>query len=210
MRPLKMNFILFILLFFSLIVSSQNIGINEPNPKGEFHVSDPFQFQGVTFMGTGVDDLIADVSGFTGSGAINFLVEIIDAVSEPNLFWVSIDGGETWSAEILIDSVPINLGFGVWISFASTTGHDLFDIWSFEVEPDYLNGLLVKNGKVGIGTTNPNYELDVIGDLNVSGQLYNSGSVMEFVEEIDDLQDAKALQILEDIAIHFWGTKPGT
>jgi hypothetical protein len=59
------------------------------------------------------------------------------------------------------------------------------------VESNVGNGnLLVANGKVGIGTTSPTYDLDVSGDIRATGSIY--GDLVGTVENADKVDDYHA------------------
>ena len=51
-------------------------------------------------------------------------------------------------------------------------------ISSLWTEEDNSNNIYYNNGNVGIGTNNPNYDLDVTGNINFSGNITNNGSAL--------------------------------
>lgn len=131
------------------------VGIGLTQPEGKFQINEPKALAGFTFAGTGLNDLKIDFSGFTETDSIRFIVEVFDGTVVPNLIRVSYDNGLTWTNPEGI--VPnMDFGFGVTGLFDNDNGHTTNDIWSFTVFPDYGQVVIVKEGKVGIGSSNPN------------------------------------------------------
>ena len=145
-----------------IINTGSQVGIGETNPQGVLHVSQPFSYSGVSFAGTGLNDLTADVSGFSGSGTASYVIRIQNAGPNPNIIEISNDGGATFGAPVPINN-PIVLANGVSASFAATGGHTFGDQWAWSIGIAYNDMLVAKDGKVGIGTTTPSALLDVNG-----------------------------------------------
>lgn len=91
----------------------------------------------VTHGGSGLDDIT--VSGdFTGSGEVAYKVAI-DGTSTTNTFKWSDDGGLTWDATtVSMTGSAQTLNNGMTLTFAATTGHTLYDYWTFTVSPTNL------------------------------------------------------------------------
>ena len=113
-----------------------------------------------SFSGTGNDDIT--ISG-NYNGTIEDTLRIkIDGTSTPNTFTWSLDGGSTWEATgVDCSTSDVLLQDGIWVLWASTTGHVLDDYWdatltSWAVS---LSGLTansnVYNAVSRIGTTLP-------------------------------------------------------
>ena len=147
---------------YMIMNTGSQVGIGETNPQGVLHVSQPFNFSGVSFTGTGLNDLTADVSGFSGSGTASYVIRIQNAGPNPNIIEISNDGGATFGAPVPINN-PIVLANGVSASFAALTGHTFADQWTWNIGIAYKDMLVAKDGKVGIGTTTPSALLDVNG-----------------------------------------------
>jgi hypothetical protein len=86
--------------------------------------------------GTGTDDLsIGFTTAYTGHLDATWRVEI-DGTGTPDTFKWSKDGGVTWeevTREIAGAATEMLLDDGVYIEFASTTGHTSGDYWDFTV-----------------------------------------------------------------------------
>lgn len=82
------------------------------------------------FAGVGLNDLAIDTpDGYAGIVARIFIIQIdftgiIDTVKWSN------NGGATWTPGTPIDA-PIDLGYGITVSFAASTGHSLDESWTF-------------------------------------------------------------------------------
>ena len=135
-----------------------NVGIGEQNPSGKLHVSSPGEWLGVIFTGTGLNDLITDNSGYNGTGPTSYAFRIQNSGPAPNLIEKSIDGGTSWSSPFPI-SPDIDAGYGVVVNFENTSGHTYGDRWDWIVNESFLDALVVKEDKIGIGTNSPNYLL---------------------------------------------------
>ena len=152
-----------------------NVGIGISSPLGELHVSNPAEWLGVTFSGTGLDDIAVDQAGYNGTGTTQYIAEVTNAGPNPNLFKWSNDNGATWSADINMATSGIDLGYGVTIGFGALFGHTFGDQWSWSVSESYPNGLIVRDGNVGIGTDMPNAKLDVTEDALIHGLTVGRG-----------------------------------
>ena len=151
------------------ITDNGNVGIGEANPQGILHVSQPAPIAGINFAGTGVNDLITNTSGYNGTGTTVYAIRIQNAGPTPNVIEVSNDGGASWAAPQPIAN-PITMANGVTASFNNTGGHSFGDQWTWSVSESFYNILVVKDGKIGIGTASPGYLLEVKGqDANING-----------------------------------------
>ena len=63
----------------------------------------------------------------------------------------------------------------------------LLNVWTENIG----GGVYYTEGNVGIGLTNPQYDLDVVGDINFTGSLYNNGA--EFVSGVGIRSDSNII-----------------
>ncbi len=151
----------------------QNVGIGTENPQGELHVTKPAPKVEITFTGSGLNDLIVNQSGFTGDAQISYYIRVENVGPDPNLFRWSNDG-INYSLDMPMSSSAISLNNGLTISFSNTNGHSYGDEWTFSISPPYPDGLVVKNGNVGVGTSSPISRLDVEGAINIGNKLVSA------------------------------------
>lgn len=163
---------------FNVVVTDDAfVGIGTNSPQGELHVSNPSEFAGVTFTGTGLNDLIIDPSSYNGTGNTDYIVIVTNPGPTPNVIKWSNDNGSTWTENIDMAYAGIVVGNGVSIGFTNLSGHIYNDEWSFTVGESFMDGLVVKEGKVGIGTSNPDEKLTVDGIIkSTSGFKYSDGT----------------------------------
>ena len=150
------------------ITDNGKVGIGEANPQGILHVSQPSAFTGVSFTGSGLNDLSANNGGYSGIGTNSYVIRISNPGPTPNIIEISNDGGTTFGSPVAISN-PVVLANGVAATFAATGGHTFGDQWAWSAGQAYNDVLVAKDGKVGIGTAAPVATLDVNGTLKISG-----------------------------------------
>jgi len=141
---------------------------SDNNSTGE----DDWISDGVTFAGSGTDDLTAG-GPYTGTDELDIVVKIDGDALDPETFTWSDDGGSTWEAAGVACTVaPFELVDGMTVSFGAVTGHTDDDIWEFDVIPPEANSL------EGVGYTtwlNWNWEGGWDGAEGSHGHVINIG-----------------------------------
>ncbi|MFO7614428.1 MAG: fibrobacter succinogenes major paralogous domain-containing protein [Bacteroidales bacterium] len=127
------------------------VGIGETNPQGRLHVSDPGEWAGIVFTGTGLNDLEVDVSGYSGTGATMYAIRIQNSGPNPNMIEISSDGGSSWSSPIPI-APNIDMDYGVYANYTNAYGHTYDDLWEWTVNESYPDILYIAGGSVNIGS----------------------------------------------------------
>jgi len=132
------------------VLESGFVGIGAPAPTHELNVVGNANITGNLTLGE----------------KINFaLGEVIDNIVDG---WITITGGLNVTENLEIGgNVTINrlVSKNGNISFYNNTGNE--------------NVRITNDGKVGIGTSNPTHELNVVGDANVTGVVYSTKDVQE-------------------------------
>ena len=82
-----------------------------------------------SFFGSGLDDI--SITGTYSGGLTKEYVVKISVVGVTDSFQWSNDGGQTFSANVLITGGAQLLELGISVTFTATTGHTLNDYWSF-------------------------------------------------------------------------------
>lgn len=176
-------------LFFSISMQAQNVGIGTTSPQGEFHVSTPNQITGPIFIGSGLDDIVVDFDpeAAISSGA-QYTIVVDNAGPNPNLIDIYFNDNLLYN-DVPMANSGIVLGTGITIGFESLFGHTYNDSWLITIAPGTLDQFIVAGKNVGIGTGSPVYDLDLVGDLNLTGNIYKNGVPDAHIESIDALND---------------------
>jgi hypothetical protein len=88
---------------------------------------------------------------------------------------------------------------GVWTNGMILGGEDylLFASSKDGILDDPSVTLTFRNGKLGIGNTIPKYELDIIGSINVTNNIYGNLCIPTYTQEqIDNLQPSDGMLVL--------------
>jgi len=178
------------------VADSGNIGIGTTNP---LYKLDIYQDNFGWLIGEphhfwfGVLDDMSTGGVFTGSEEMSYIVEI-DSEGTPDTFIWTDDGWLTSTSAVAITGGTQPLSKGVYVSFSNTTGHsdyyETYDRWEFSVtsQPSTTVNLfgvrdwqgnyafhIDSNGYVGIGTSAPDYELDVLGTIQAYNFINSAG-----------------------------------
>jgi hypothetical protein len=153
------------ILFSTSLVFAQNVGINTQDPQGDLHVVSPLMFEGPSFLGWGNDDVHVNYENYSGNEIRTYIIQVTDDFSDPNLFIWSDDGGWNWSTDEAMSTSPVALSHGILVYWEATNGHFYNDMWQWTVGKD-LDGLLIKDGIVGVGTNepDPSAQLDIVSN----------------------------------------------
>ncbi len=199
------SFKLVFLLSMALVVqiNAQNVGIGTDNPTGSLHVFQPNTISESTFTGSGLDDLVIVFDEMVNQPSnVSYKITLQNAGPVPNLIDVFVDGNQLFS-ELPIANEGIAIGPGLEIGFEALSGHTFGDAWSIDVSSGNLDQLIVKDDKVGIGIAEPNFNLDVDGDIGFTGDLLQNGIPYKPNLSLNDLEDGinnSTLLALGDLA----------
>ncbi|MBU1716504.1 MAG: hypothetical protein KKG70_12940, partial [Proteobacteria bacterium] len=127
------------------------VGIGTQTPNGELHVVSTQIVPGVVgFSGTGLDDIVVDSTGYTGTGTVAYAVRVQNVGPNPDQIEYSADGGGNWSSPTDMVASGLDIGNGVTIGFAALDGHTYGDQWSWTVSLVNVDGIVVSGGKVAV------------------------------------------------------------
>ena len=139
------------------------VGIGTTSPQGEFQINDHFIWAGVTFNGTGQNDILVDGT-YSGTGETYYIVQVTEVTNDRDFFKWSDNNGATWEENVEMDHSDIDLSYGISIGFEDLDGHTVGDQWLWMMSEN-SKVFIVKNGMVGIGTIYPGATLDVAGHI---------------------------------------------
>ena len=135
------------------VTASGNVGIGHTSPSGKLHVSD------LSKALTGTVSVTVDTAAVTGSGT-SFTTELSDG-----------DRIKIGSKILIVQSITDNTNL--------TLTSDHTDGANGATAYTDSNRLIVTSaGNVGIGTTNPGYKLEVVGDINATVNLRAAGNII--------------------------------
>lgn len=137
-----------------IVKRSGRVGILRDNPDVELHVNGSIKASNMDLIGsfTCADTLTTNNLNVTGSySVVNTVIRETDTLTIRNL-------GTSNALRVYQD------GAGAYevAEFVSYAGHTM---------------MITNTGRVGVGSTIPAYKLDVVGDINFTGDLYQDGAL---------------------------------
>ncbi len=164
------------------------VGIGTVTPGYMLDVKAGSSVGSAAFQGGG-DPSLTPGGTFTGASALTYRIQIDDDNGDPDTFEWSDDDGSNWVfTDVAITGSAQALNYGVTITFGDTDNHLFGDYWTFSTT--VTNPFSLQNaagteilytgndGRMGIGTLNPGYTLDVKGKSNV-GPAFFTGSGLD-------------------------------
>ena len=168
------------------------VGIGSTNPSVELDVIGDGKFSGdLDVTGTITGDL-------TGNADSASNINVTNETANTNHYLLFVDGASNGNKSAQINSnIKVNPNTGKIIAdntnggFVGNITNSILKLTSsgnLNLESGSSNAIIFKaggsiermriknNGNVGIGTTNPSKELEVIGDINFTGDLYKNGT----------------------------------
>ena len=161
------------------------VGIGTSNPGSALHVIGDISVHGNMMPDSNNEFTMGSVGKYFKNVYTNVIslsnTIIKHIVSDDSISF--INSNTSVLKKIIIGELQIGIVGGEPIDsnvfiFKSSNG-SLSVLNSLNVPVSCISGIYVENSNVGIGLANPNYPLDVLGNLNVSGQLYQNGNPYE-------------------------------
>ena len=150
------------------------VGIGTSNPGSALHVVGDISVRG---------NLFADSNGFFQNIYTNVIslsnTIIKHTLSDNNIAFINSNTNAL--KKITIGEIQIGIVGGAAIDsnvFIFRSSNGLLSVLnsSTNAPVSCISGIYIANSNIGIGLDNPQYPLDVVGNLNVSGQLYQNGN----------------------------------
>ena len=166
--------------------STEDVSIHNPEPDSgdDFgvSVSSPGDVNGDGYQDVIVGCQACDGSGTADSGSI----------------FIYLGNGTRWQS-VFAQNVNVNRGLqigGLTLDRWALQTNTLFGITAPNWEIDSLGTAsfqdLIVADNVGIGTTTPTHELHVVGDANITNNLYLGGNLTDLAENIFSAEDVEA------------------
>jgi hypothetical protein len=137
-----------------------NLGIGTTNPSKRLHVIGETYISSSMVIGNGI-----------------FVDKDCISKNSDGIYLYSGNGIVARTKYYYLDIYDIESSTGLRFVKNSGTGETVTAIF------DWNGNILIPNGNVGIGITNPNYRLYVNGDINISGDYYINGILQTFANK---------------------------
>jgi len=165
-------------------LTSGNVGIGTTTPEENLHVWSNVSASAYYGDGSNLTGLTADNAYWTASGGnIHRLSNVSIGTTDNSFGQLQIEGDGTFPQFTIIDNVgsvaryrftayyEASTGPSLIIDPNSTANHNLV----LDNSGTGMMGLLVPDGNIGIGTTDPSVKLEVAGDALITGSLTVNG-----------------------------------
>ena len=171
------------------ITTDGNIGINNPSPNYKLDVKGDINFTGSLYQNGSAFSSGGGSSQWTtvNSNEISYTGDVgIGTLSINNITgWERVlEVNDTFNSKSIVTTINngVNMGLFAHDSWGNSSGSGSIGTESnhpLRIITNYDEKMrITTTGDVGIGTTNPSQKLDVNGNINFTGDLYKSGSVL--------------------------------